>query len=728
MSLEAKVKLTEDLPYPITIAQLYVKPGEHVEKGQRLFAYEYWDFQEVLVKDEEKAKKRRVDLVATFDSPVSGVVQSWNCSVKDEYVNANHEIITIKQDCNHDITYGGLCVQCGKTVDDEDNSKNLTISHVNTNIKISEKQAETLEKSSLSRLRSEKKLVLVVDSDQTVIHCGVDPTIGEWMRDPQNPNYKALQDVRSFTLEDEPIIPAMYYGPKPPARKSWYYVKLRPGLKEFFDAISPHFEMHIYTMATRSYALEIAKIIDPTGELFGDRILSRDENGSLTTKSLERLFPMDQSMVVVIDDRGDVWNWFPNLIKVIPYSFFVGIGDINSNFLPRQQNSVLHLGRHHRRKQEEEKLISDIMDNEKKLKEKINEEVKRQEELMSQIGEESRKEAGGSNMNDISKKLEHSASLEVQQQNRPLAELQKHLHNQTLLIDQDDELPHLSKTLLRVHEEYFKEYSKDPQHPPDIKYLLPQIKSKVFSGCHFVFSGLIPLETDVNKADIVLWTNMFGASTTSDINYETTHVITRTSRTFKARLAKSFNPDIKIVHPDWIFECLVQWERVKESPYELLIEDPVDEEKVKEFKEALDKKLLDPSYNDTSFIEEEGLDEEFHLLAGNDDWLDNDDDEMDELLNDEDDDDEEAEEEEEEEEAELESNEDEDNNDDNIEEPSAKRLKLDPSSIQSSSENDPETNSSANHNNNNNNSEDFEGSSSDLDDELEAELLQELGS
>lgn len=35
-------------------------------------------------------------------------------------------------------------------------------------------------------------------------------------------------------------------------------------------------------------------------------------------KSLERLFPVDQSMVVVIDDRGDVWNWSPNLVKVIP--------------------------------------------------------------------------------------------------------------------------------------------------------------------------------------------------------------------------------------------------------------------------------------------------------------------------------------------------------------------------------------------------------------------------
>lgn len=700
MALKTTVQLSRDLPYPIIIAQLYVKPGEHVEKGQRLFAYKYWDIQDVLVKDEEKPLKKRVDLVGNFDSPYSGTVESWSCKVDDEFTGQDHDIITIKQDCNHDITYGGLCVQCGKSVDEEENDKNLNISHANVNIKVSEHQAESIERTSLTRLRQDKKLVLVVDLDQTVIHCGVDPTIGEWARDPKNPNYNALQDVKSFALEDEPIIPSFYFGPKPPARKSWYYVKLRPGLKDFFDAISPHFEMHIYTMATRSYALEIAKIIDPTGKLFGDRILSRDENGSLTTKSLERLFPMDQSMVVVIDDRGDVWNWFENLIKVVPYSFFVGIGDINSNFLPRQQNSILHLGRHHRKKQEEDRLISDIMDNEKRLKEKIDEEVKRQEqEMINHIGEDNRKEAVGSNKEDISKKLEHSASLEVQQQNRPLAELQKHMHNQTLLIDEDDELPHLSKILLNVHEEYFREYQQDPQNPPDIKYLLPKIKSKVFNGCHFVFSGLIPLETDVNKADIVLWTNMFGASTSADITYETTHVITRTSGTFKARLAKSFNPDIKIVHPDWIFECLVQWEKVKEGPYELLIEEPVEEAKVNEFKEILDKRI-NGDENSSGLNQELAEDDEYNLLAGNDSWLDNDDDEMDELLNDEDED---------------ESNDDDKDND--LEQPQSKRRKVEVSNIDKDNKQEVQTTEAP---------VEDSGSDDDLDDDLEAELLQEL--
>jgi TFIIF-interacting CTD phosphatase-like protein len=43
-----------------------------------------------------------------------------------------------------------------------------------------------------------------------------------------------------------------------------------------------------------------------------------DSCEGLTTKSLQRLFPCDTSMVVIIDDRADVWEWSPNLIKVIP--------------------------------------------------------------------------------------------------------------------------------------------------------------------------------------------------------------------------------------------------------------------------------------------------------------------------------------------------------------------------------------------------------------------------
>lgn len=94
-------------------------------------------------------------------------------------------------------------------------------------------------------------------------------------------------------------------------------------------------------MGTRHYAEAVAREIDSTGKLFHNRILSRDESGSkfrmassvhrhitystktigVTQKKIQRLFPCDTSMVVVLDDRSDVWSFSPNLIRIKPCKF-----------------------------------------------------------------------------------------------------------------------------------------------------------------------------------------------------------------------------------------------------------------------------------------------------------------------------------------------------------------------------------------------------------------------
>lgn len=642
------------LPYPITVDELIADIGSYINKGDRLLAYKFWYMVEIAQSPDEndvgasmtptldplsQNKKAIRESIEFLESPFEGTLMSWNVDVKDEIIKPGISICDIKRPCNHDVVYNGLCTICGKEVDENEinalnggaqpgdsNNKLSVVPHMDASLKISRNEALALDNELVKRLRKQKKLILVVDLDQTVIHCGVDPTIGEWKNDPSNPNYETLKDVQVFSLDEEPILPFMFMGEKrPPVRKCWYYVKVRPGLKEFFNKVAPLFEMYIYTMATRAYALEIAKIIDPTSDLFGDRILSRDENGSLTQKSLERLFPTDQSMVLIIDDRGDVWNWSENLIKVVPYNFFLGVGDINSNFLPKQQTTMLQLGRRSRdsinKKNDGTKitkndnisktnehsdsnsetdinlspvtktdqLLINIMDTEKLLEKEINAEVKRQEaELNKNVAtkEDHSQKVLNQAREEWTKKLQFSASVEIQQKNRPLATLQSHLHDQRLLIDDDDELYYLKDTLTMLHEKYYSILAKNPEKA-DIKKIMPQLKSKVFENCKFVFSGLIPLNTDIQKADIVMWTNIFGAQTTADIDEYTTHVITKTPGTYKARLAAAFNPDIKIVHPDWVFECLITWKKVDEKPYKLIVEQPVSDSELQEYKDKL---------------------------------------------------------------------------------------------------------------------------------------------
>lgn len=219
------------------------------------------------------------------------------------------------------------------------------MSHDTSGLTVSYDEAQMIEKKASSQLIQRKKLILVVDLDQTVIQAAINQRIGEVKNDPSDANYQLIKEVASFELQEEYFIPAT---DSEPARRQTttvvYYVKIRPGLQQFLQNMHQLYEMHVYTMATRSYAVAIAGIIDPEGKYFGDRILSRDESGSIYQKSLKRLFPVSTAMVAIIDDRGDVWEWSPNLIKVIPYNFF-RIGDINAPPpMPQQsQNNLVEI-------------------------------------------------------------------------------------------------------------------------------------------------------------------------------------------------------------------------------------------------------------------------------------------------------------------------------------------------------------------------------------------------
>ncbi|CAO1631472.1 unnamed protein product [Sympodiomycopsis kandeliae] len=256
-----------------------------------------------------------------------------------------------------------MCANCGAILSQAQVDDAISMMHDTETVTVSRQEAERLDSESTRKLLDHRKLALIVDLDQTIIHATVDPTVGEWLRDPTNPNFEPLKGVGAFRLgldgkailEDgrgesnlkgknraaesdsgDSATNGTQGGQEPSKEDEgcWYYVKPRPGLANFLKSLSEKYELHVYTMGTRSYADCVCRLVDPDGSLFGTRILSRDENGSLVQKSLSRLFPMDTSMVVIIDDRGDVWGWSPNLVKVIPYDFFIGSGDINATFLP----------------------------------------------------------------------------------------------------------------------------------------------------------------------------------------------------------------------------------------------------------------------------------------------------------------------------------------------------------------------------------------------------------
>lgn len=333
------LKLGQRLRYPITISKVFKKPGDSVVKKEPILQYTF-KF-ERKIGDPTLNEERTIleNGFADWDSPTEGKIKQWRIE-EGQVIESDQEFVVVEETCSHEVQYAGLCALCGKDMKQQDwateslDTERATVSMVHDNVAltVSHGQAARAEMQLQRRLLKERKLSLVVDLDQTIIHACIEPTIGEWQLDPINPNYESVKDVRSFQLDD---------GPRGLASGCWYYIKMRPGLLEFLEKMADIFELHVYTMGTRAYALNIAKLVDPTQKLFGNRVISRDENGSMTAKSLQRLFPVSTNMVVVIDDRADVWpHNRPNLIKVTPYDFFKGIGDINSSFLPKREDII----------------------------------------------------------------------------------------------------------------------------------------------------------------------------------------------------------------------------------------------------------------------------------------------------------------------------------------------------------------------------------------------------
>ena len=479
--------------------------------------------------------------------------------------------------------------------------------HDNSTLTMSQSEAKRVEEDAKRRLLSSNRLSLVVDLDQTIIHATVDPTVGEWQEDKDNPNHDAVKDVRSFQLIDD----------GPGMRGCWYYIKLRPGLEEFLQSISKLYELHIYTMGTRAYAQSIANIVDPNRNIFGDRILSRDESGSLTAKNLQRLFPVDTKMVVIIDDRGDVWKWSDNLIKVSPYDFFVGIGDINSSFLPKkpQVNAAKTVVKHKKEKEEPEAKKDQATTNGSEPPKKAEAgkaEVSALEQLVTM--------GGGDNPVLLQEQTnEQEEAIAHQVEDRPLLQKQKELdaedeaadttsqkengesspeesqdsskHRHHILDDHDTELYQLQERLERVHRTFFEEYDRkrtqslggrvsalrgerapakdkgvDLMIVPDIKIIMPRIKRDVLQGVVLVFSGVLPLGTDMQNADISLWAKSFGAILNHRVNSKTTHLVAGRNRTAKVREATRY-PNVKIVTTQWLVDSVTNWKRLDEEPY-----------------------------------------------------------------------------------------------------------------------------------------------------------------
>ncbi|XP_038581124.1 RNA polymerase II subunit A C-terminal domain phosphatase isoform X2 [Micropterus salmoides] len=640
----------------------------------------------------------------------AGVVKELCCQL-GQVIPPGGVIVRIEE-CSHPIVMKGLCAECGQDLtqlqgtngNQQTPISTATVSMVHSvpELMVSSEQAEQLGREDQLRLYRNKKLVLMVDLDQTLIHTT-----------EQHCQRMSNKGIFHFQLgRGEPML----------------HTRLRPHCKEFLEKIAKLYELHVFTFGSRLYAHTIAGFLDPEKKLFSHRILSRDEciDPFSKTGNLRNLFPCGDSMVCIIDDREDVWKFAPNLITVKKYIYFQGTGDINAPPGSREAQMARKGGPSSRPAESTEPagtLGADEQNNgPRKRAGKDNNNISGKEESTTpqssqgvptnerthpaevaedesgqgkgseteaesgvgsretQVGDRTNVKEGDSNRTLVTREAQDSANssaphhesnnldfdlssdsdsdsitekppssesesegkscqakksgqggvtqelgdgdgaregetssdttepsgvlppdpelgngcsdrrepeTESQNSEQSGVTMGEELLDQSMEDedeeeeadnDQDDHLIYLEEVLERIHAEYYARYEaylrKEASETPDIRKIVPELKSKTLEGTTLVFSGLYPTNYPMERTREHYHAKALGAKIGKNLVLNsqdpsrTTHLIAARAGTEKVRQAQGCN-HLHVVNPDWLWSCLERWERVEEQLYPL---------------------------------------------------------------------------------------------------------------------------------------------------------------
>uniref|UniRef100_A0A8C3G9I7 protein-serine/threonine phosphatase n=1 Tax=Cyclopterus lumpus TaxID=8103 RepID=A0A8C3G9I7_CYCLU len=220
---------------PLRLLEWKVKPGSHVNLDSVLAIC-------VPIPQEKGAEAATRLRERKVKSDRAGVVRELCCQL-GQVIPPGGVVVRIEE-CSHPIVMKGLCAECGQDLT-QLQSKNgnqqipistATVSMVHSvpELMVSSEQAEQLGREDQQRLHRNKKLVLMVDLDQTLIHTT-----------EQHCQRMSNKGIFHFQLgRGEPML----------------HTRLRPHCNAFLEKIAKLFELHVFTFGSRLYAHTIAGI------------------------------------------------------------------------------------------------------------------------------------------------------------------------------------------------------------------------------------------------------------------------------------------------------------------------------------------------------------------------------------------------------------------------------------------------------------------------------------
>ncbi|XP_017883327.1 RNA polymerase II subunit A C-terminal domain phosphatase isoform X1 [Ceratina calcarata] len=501
--------------------------------------------------------------------------------VKEGDVVQPGQVIMTLEGCKHPTVMKDLCAECGadlrvEGIGKENESEvisqaSVPMVHSVPELKVCPELAEKIGKEDEQRLLNDRKLALLVDLDQTIVHT---------TNDNIPPNMK---DVYHYQL----------YGPNSP----WYHTRLRPNTRHFLFEMSRLYELHICTFGARNYAHTVAALLDKDGTFFSHRILSRDEcfDPASKTANLKALFPCGDDLVCIIDDREDVWQGCGNLVQVKAYHFFRHTGDIHAppgleksdmrclpDLLNTNDEAANELTKNGAPEQanEDSDLKKGATENEESVYKSVNDKDDVKTTGLSPVSENDCKNDETVDVEKQSKETlkqseETGKQTEETRDNVIATETVEDVksgdmnsdENNVIDEDDDDYLLYLEDILRRIHTEFYGTIDRGEERKP-LREIIPRVRSQVLKGVHLTFSGLIPTHQKLNQSRTYKVARAFGAEVAQDLSDKTTHLVAIKPGTAKANAAKK-NPNIKIVNPDWLWTCAERWEHVDERLFPL---------------------------------------------------------------------------------------------------------------------------------------------------------------
>ncbi|CAL0330431.1 unnamed protein product [Lupinus luteus] len=243
-----------------------------------------------------RIKRRKFESIKeTEGSTLEGTVKD-NLAVAETSVEVDA--------CTHPGSFGNMCIRCGQKLDGE---SGVTFGYIHKGLRLHDAEISRLRNTDIKNLLHHKKLYLILDLDHTLLNS---THLGHLSSEELHllNQTDSLEDVSKGSIFKLEFMHMM--------------TKLRPFVRTFLKEASEMFEMYIYTMGDRPYALEMAKLLDPQGEYFNAKIISRDDGTQKHQKGLDVVLGQE-SAVLILDDTEHAWmKHKDNLIVMERYHFF----------------------------------------------------------------------------------------------------------------------------------------------------------------------------------------------------------------------------------------------------------------------------------------------------------------------------------------------------------------------------------------------------------------------